>query len=68
MKAPAATGKQPQVVVSLPDELLERIDARRDEVQRERPGLFVSRASIVRELVLVGLQHTPTPGTGPTST
>ena len=42
--------------VRFPDDLLERIDAFAERVQREQPGLEVNRAMAIRMLVTMGLE------------
>jgi predicted DNA-binding protein len=45
-----------QTGLRLPEELLERVDAFAERLQKERPGLEVNRASAIRMLVTMGLE------------
>ena len=53
--------KKPTVMEALPlrisDELLEQIDAYHSKLQEELPGLSISRADAVRQLIAVGLRY-----------
>jgi hypothetical protein len=58
--------KYPIIFARVPVLLLEELDRRVEQRQDEHPGSHVTRADIIRELILVGLEATtaaPTPRT-----
>ena len=46
-----------QLVVRLPQDMLDRVDAFTERMQRELPGSFVRRAEAVRMLLIRGLNE-----------
>jgi hypothetical protein len=51
----AVVAKKGKLIVDVAPEILERLDRLRDRERQARPGLLLSRADIVRELLLAAL-------------
>ena len=45
------------LAVRLPDDLVERVDKYIDHLRDELPGLNISRADAIRQLLMVGLRE-----------